>query len=240
MKSLLQINNLKTYFYADKEVTKAVDGVNLEINQGEILGLVGASGCGKTVTALSLTKLIYSPGKIIDGEIIFAGQDILKLDEKKLRLLRGAKISYIFQEPVNSLNPIFTIGEQMVETIKLHQNKNTAQAKDDAIKLLKQVEISSPEERFNNYPHQLSGGMNQRVMLAMAISSNPQLLIADEPTTALDVTIQVQILELLKELKEKINLSILLISHDLNMVRSVADKIAVMQSGKITEVEILK
>jgi ABC-type dipeptide/oligopeptide/nickel transport system ATPase component len=239
MNSLLEINNLKTYFYLDKQITKAVDGVNLAIKPGEILALVGESGCGKSVTALSITKLIYSPGKIVDGEVIFAGQDILKLEEKKLRLLRGAKISYIFQEAVSSLNPIFSIGEQMVETIKLHQNKNNAQAKDDAIKLLRQVEISSPEERFNNYPHQLSGGMNQRVMLAMAISSNPQLLIADEPTTALDVTIQVQILELLKELREKRNLSILLISHDLNMVRGIADKIALMHLGKITKVETL-
>lgn len=235
MNNLLQINNLKTYFYTDKEIIKAVDGVNLEIKEGEILGLIGASGCGKSVTALSVTKLIYPPGKIIEGEVIFAGQDILKLDEYNLRLLRGAKISYIFQEPVSSLNPIFTVGEQIVETIKLHQNKNNLEAKEEAIKLLKQVGMPSAEERFNNYPHQLSGGMNQRVMLAMAISSRPKLLIADEPTTALDVTIQVQILELLKELREKINLSILLISHDLDMVRTIADRIVVMEKGKIVE-----
>ncbi len=233
MTALLKINNLKTYFYLNQQIVKAVDGVNLEINQGETLALVGESGCGKSVTALSITKLIYPPGKIIEGEIIFEGRDILKLDEENLRLIRGAKISYIFQDPLTSLNPIFSVGEQMVETVKLHQNKNYSLAREEAINLLKQVGLPSPQEIFNNYPHQLSGGMNQRVMMAMAISSRPQLLIADEPTTALDVTIQVQILELLKELKEKINLSILLISHDLNMVKNIADKIAVMYSGKI-------
>lgn len=240
MSSLLKISNLKTYFYTDQQIIKAVDGVNLEINQGEILALVGESGCGKSVTALSITKLIYPPGKIVEGEIIFENRDILKLEEESLRRIRGAKISYIFQEPVTSLNPIFTIGQQIVETVRLHQNKNISQAKDEALELLKQVEISSPEERFNNYPHQLSGGMNQRVMLAMAISSQPQLLIADEPTTALDVTIQAQILELLKELKQKINLSVLLITHDLSMVKDIADRIAVMHGGKIVETQTTK
>lgn len=233
MSALLKINNLKTYFYINQQIVKAVDGINLEINQGETLALVGESGCGKSVTALSITKLIYPPGKIIEGEIIFEGRDILKLNEENLRLIRGAGISYIFQDPLTSLNPIFSVGEQMVETVKLHQNKNYSLAKEEAINLLKQVGLPSAKEMFHNYPHQLSGGMNQRVMMAMAISSRPKLLIADEPTTALDVTIQVQILELLKELKEKINLSILLISHDLNMVKNIADKVAVMRSGKI-------
>lgn len=231
MSGLLQINNLKTYFYLGQEISKAVDGVNLEIDQGEILGLVGESGCGKSVTALSITRLIYPPGKIIEGEIIFEGEDILKLEEKEMPFIRGAKISYIFQEPVSSLNPIFSVGEQIVETIKLHQNKNNIEAKEEAVNLLKQVGLPSPEERFNNYPHQLSGGMNQRVMLAMAISSKPKLLIADEPTTALDVTIQAQILELLKQLREKNNLSILLISHDLDMVKSIADRVVVMEKA---------
>ena len=237
MSCLLQVNNLKTYFYANQKITKAVDGVNLEINPGEVMALVGESGCGKSVTALSLARLIYPPGKIVEGEVIFAGKDLLKLEEENLRLLRGAKISYIFQEPATSLNPIFSIGEQIVETIKLHQKKNSSRAKEETIRLLKQVGISSPEQRFDNYPHQLSGGMKQRVMIAMAISSQPQLLIADEPTTALDVTIQAQILELLKELKEKINLSILLITHDLGIVKDIAERIAVMHLGKIVEID---
>ncbi len=234
---LLRVQNLRVYFRQDDQVIKAVNGASFNLSKGEILALVGESGCGKTVTALSITKLI--PREItglIDGQIIFKGENLFELNEERIRMVRGGSISYVFQEPAASLNPVFTIGEQIVEAILLHQNKNKGEARALAIRLLSETGISSPEQRFDCYPHQLSGGMNQRAMIAMALSSSPELLIADEPTTALDVTIQAQILRILLKLKQEKALSVLFITHDLKIVERFADRIAVMYAGKIVEV----
>ena len=204
MSKLLEVKNLKTYFYTDDGVAKAVDDVSFALDKGETLGLVGESGCGKSVTALSIMRLIAQPpGKIVSGEILFKGKDILKIPEKEMQDIRGNDIGMIFQEPMTSLNPVFTCGNQIEEAVILHQKLSKEEAKVKAIEMLKLVGIPAPEQRYNEYPHQLSGGMRQRVMIAIALSCNPKILIADEPTTALDVTIQAQILDLLKELKKE-------------------------------------
>lgn len=236
-KIILKIENLSTYLYTDEGVVKAVDELNLELREGETLGLVGESGCGKSMTALSLMRLVPAPpGKIISGKINFQGKNLLDLNEKEMRQIRGKLMSMVFQEPATALNPVWKIGHQLQEAIMLHQNKYSEEAKDEALHLLELVGISSAEERFEDYPHQLSGGLRQRVMLAMAISSPPQLLIADEPTTALDVTIQAQILTLLMELKNKLGMSLLFITHDLGIVAEITDRVAVMYAGRIVEI----
>lgn len=233
---LLEIKNLKTYFYTEEGVSKAVDGVDFEIYPGETLGVVGESGCGKSVTSLSVMRLIPEPpGKILEGEILFKGQDLTKLSPDQIRDIRGNEISMIFQEPMTSLNPVFTVGNQIAEAIIIHKKVSKKEAMAEAVEMLKKVGIPLPEQRINEYPHQLSGGMRQRVMIAMALSCNPALLIADEPTTALDVTIQAQILELMEELKEKFNMSIMMITHDLGVIAEVSDRVAVMYAGKIVE-----
>lgn len=233
---LLKVDSLKTHFFTESGVIRAVEGVSFEIMPGETLGLVGESGCGKTVTGLSILRLIPTPpGRILDGKILFNGTDLLDLSELEMREIRGGKISMIFQEPMTSLNPVFTVGDQITETITVHKPVGKREARKRAIELLKLVEIPNPEERLFSYPHQLSGGMRQRVMIAMAIACNPHLLIADEPTTALDVTIQVQILELLRELKERFRMSLIFITHDLGVVAQIADRIAVMYAGRIFE-----
>ena len=232
---LLEVRNLKTYFYTMDGTVPAVDGVDFAIREGHTMGLVGESGCGKSVTALSVMRLIAPPGRILQGEIIFDGQDLLALKDEQMYHIRGNKISMIFQEPMTSLNPVFTIGNQIAEAVKIHQQMDDAAARKRVVEVLKLVGIPNPEQRFDSYPHEMSGGMRQRVMIAMALSCNPQLLIADEPTTALDVTIQAQILELMKELRSRIGLSILLITHDLGVIAEMAEEVAVMYTGKIVE-----
>ena len=215
---------------------RAIDGVSFEIAEGRTLGLVGESGCGKSVTSLSIMRLIQSPpGKIVGGEILYRGRDLLKLNNEEMRKIRGNEISMIFQEPMTSLNPVFTVGNQIGEAIKLHQGLGKKETRQKTIEMLRLVKIADPESRVDAYPHQLSGGMRQRVMIAMALSCNPALLIADEPTTALDVTIQAQILELMKELQQKIGMALLLITHDLGVVAEQADEVAIMYAGKIVE-----
>ncbi len=236
MDPLLEIRNLKTYFYADSDVVRAVDGIDLSVGKKRTLGLVGESGCGKSVTALSILRLVQSPpGRIVDGQILFEGKDLLELSEADMRSIRGNDIAMIFQEPMTSLNPVFTIGYQISEALRLHREASRAEAKSLSIDLLRKVKIPSPEQRYREYPHQLSGGMKQRAMIAMAISCNPKLLIADEPTTALDVTIQAQILDLLMELRDEFNMSTLLITHDLGIVAETTDDVAVMYAGQIVE-----
>jgi peptide/nickel transport system ATP-binding protein/oligopeptide transport system ATP-binding protein len=236
MTELLKIKNLKTHFFTHEGTAKAVDGINLTINQGETLGLVGESGCGKSVTALSIMRLIPDPpGKIVDGEININGKNLLEISEKEMRKIRGKTISMIFQEPMTSLDPVFTIGHEITETVRLHNSLSKREAKNRTIEILKVVGIPDAEKRINNYPHELSGGMKQRAMIAMALSCSPALLIADEPTTALDVTIQAQILRLIDELKAKFNASVLLITHDLGVIAEMCDNVAVMYCGHIIE-----
>jgi len=236
MKNLLCVHSLHTYFYTHSGVVKAVEGVNLEIDTGEVLGLVGESGCGKSVTALSIMRLVSNPpGRIVKGEVIFRGEDLLKKNEDEMRKIRGNNISMIFQEPMTSLDPVFTVGNELMETIQLHQNLSKARARKIAIEMLKKVGIPEPERRMDEYPHQLSGGMQQRVMIAMALSCNPSLLIADEPTTALDTTIQAQILRLIKNLQEEFDTSVLLITHDLGVIAETCRRVAVMYAGNIVE-----
>lgn len=232
---LLEIKNLKVYFFNDKKEIRAVDGVNLCLYKGKTLGLIGESGCGKTLTALSILRLTPPQSRIVEGEILFEGKDLLKCSYSQLRNIRGKKISMIFQNPSSSLNPVFTIGNQIYESVRLHQDLSSTKAKERVKNLLKLVGLPSPEKQISCYPHQLSGGMNQRVMIAMAIASNPAILIADEPTTALDVTIQAQILVLLKTLQDKLNMSILLITHDLSIIAQFSDYVAIMYAGKIVE-----
>mgnify|MGYP003976336923 FL=1 len=233
---LLQVEDLSTFFHTEENTVKSLRNIDLTIHKGETLALVGESGCGKSVTALSVMGLIPNPpGKFESGRILFRGQDLLKASESEMQNIRGNEISMIFQEPMTSLNPIFTIGDQIMEAIHLHQNKTKFQARELALNVLRQVAIPSPENRIDQYPHELSGGMKQRVMIAMAIASQPSLLIADEPTTALDVTIQAQILDLLDQLRQKIEMSILLITHNLGIVAQYADRVAVMYAGKIVE-----
>lgn len=235
MSGLLEIVDLKTSFFTYTGEVKAVDGVNLKIDSGEAVAIVGESGCGKSVTAFSILRLLQHPGKIVSGNIFFKGTDLTKLSEKEIRKIRGNEISMIFQDPMTSLNPVLSIKRQMTEGLMLHKKMSEQQAMSYAVDLLKMVGIPSPEERLQQYPHQFSGGMRQRVMIAMAIACQPQLLIADEPTTALDVTIQAQILDLMKDLKRKINTSIILITHDLGVVAGLCDKVVVMYAGKVIE-----
>ena len=234
--SLLEVKELKTYFYTDAGCAKAVDGVSFSLDKGKVLGIVGESGCGKSVTSLSIMGLVDPvTGRHEGGEILFHGEDLSNLSEKERRKIRGNKISMIFQEPMTSLNPVFTVGYQIEEALMLHLGLDKNAARQRAIELLKLVEIPEAEKRVDEYPHQLSGGMRQRVMIAMALSCNPELLIADEPTTALDVTIQAQILELLNELKDKLGMAIIFITHDLGVISEMADEVVVMYAGEIVE-----
>ena len=232
----LLVKNLKVSFATSKKELIAVRGISYQLNQGEILALVGESGCGKTVSALSILRLIQEPpGKIVSGEILFAGKDLLKLKKKELQDRRGKDIAMIFQDPMTSLNPVLTIGEQIIETLLRHTSLSRKKAREKSFRLLEQVEIPSPKQKLDQYPHQLSGGMRQRVMIAMALSCSPRILIADEPTTALDVLIQAQILSLLKKIKNDTQMSILLITHDLGVVAEVAERVMVMYAGEIVE-----
>jgi peptide/nickel transport system ATP-binding protein/oligopeptide transport system ATP-binding protein len=236
MDELLRIKNLKTHFFTQEGVVRAVDGVSFSIRKGETLGLVGESGCGKSVTALSILRLIPDPpGKIVDGEIHFEGRNLLELGENEIRDIRGRKISMIFQEPMTSLDPVFTIGHEIMETIRLHHCLDREGSREEAVRMLKTVGMPDAEKRIRNYPHELSGGMRQRAMIAMALSCNPSLLIADEPTTALDVTIQAQILQLINELKEEFGTAVMLITHDLGVISQMCDNVAVMYAGYIVE-----
>jgi oligopeptide/dipeptide ABC transporter ATP-binding protein len=232
---LLEIRNLHTYFQTREGLVCAVDGVSLYLDPGELLGLVGESGCGKSITALSIMRLIAPPGKIVAGEILFDGQDLLKLSNAEMRAARGNDVAMIFQDPMTSLNPVFTVGEQIAEALRLHRKLSRSAARAAAIDAMREVAIPDSELRARDYPHQLSGGMRQRVMIAMALACDPKLLIADEPTTALDVTIQAQILELLNNLRRTRELGVLLITHDLGVVAEVADRVAVMYTGQIVE-----
>lgn len=233
---LLDVRGLKTYFDTDEGTVKAVDGVSFHIDKGETLAVVGESGSGKSVTSLSIMRLIPTPpGRIAGGEMLFNGQDLVKKTEREMRQIRGNDISMIFQEPMTSLNPVYTVGDQIAEAIVLHQGKSQKQAMKMAAEMLELVGIPEPAKRVRNYPHQMSGGMRQRVMIAMALSCGPQLLIADEPTTALDVTIQAQILELMKKLQNEIGMSILFITHDLGVVAEIADRVVVMYAGRAVE-----
>jgi peptide/nickel transport system ATP-binding protein len=235
VKNILEVKNLCTSFFTEEGEVKAVNGVSFSVPSGRTLGIVGESGSGKSITSLSILRLIQSPGKIKSGEILFDGKDLLQLSEKDMRKIRGNEISMIFQEPMTSLNPVFTIGEQISEVYQIHRNLSKREAKEKSIEMLKLVGIPSPEKRIDQYPHELSGGMRQRVMIAMALACNPKLLIADEPTTALDVTIQAQILRLIKELQEKLHMSVIFITHDLGVVAETCDYVAVMYCGKVVE-----
>lgn len=236
MAELLRVSNLRACFYTEDGVVPAVDGVSFSVDKGETIGIVGESGCGKSVTALSIMRLIPNPpGKIIEGDIVFEGENILEKSESAMRHIRGNYISMIFQEPMTSLNPVFTIGDQISEAIVLHQKVGKREARKKTIEMLELVGIPSAERRVDEYPHQMSGGMRQRVMIAMALSCNPKLLIADEPTTALDVTIQAQILDLMLKLKQDLGTAIMLITHDLGVIAETVNKVVVMYAGKIVE-----
>ncbi|BCG57621.1 ABC transporter ATP-binding protein [Paenibacillus sp. URB8-2] len=233
---ILKIENLHTHFFTEKGEVPAVDGVDLYINPGEVLGVVGESGCGKSVTSLSVLKLVPSPpGRIVDGRIVFKGTDIVPLKEKEMRKIRGNAVSMIFQEPMTSLNPLFTVGQQIIETVRLHRGLSKKEAREHAVEMLRKVGIPRPEAIIDEYPHQLSGGMRQRVMIAMSISCSPELLIADEPTTALDVTIQAQILDLIRRLNEEQGTAVMMITHDLGVVAEMCHRVAVMYAGKVVE-----
>ncbi len=232
---LLTVSGLKTYFYQDSAIVRAVDGVSFSVAKGEILGIVGESGSGKSVTALSILNLVPPPGRITEGEIFFKEENLLQLDDAQLRRIRGRKIGMVFQEPMSYFNPVFTIGYQIAETIREHLNVSRSESEQLTIESLKSVGFPSPEERHREYPHQMSGGMLQRAMLAMALCCGPELLIADEPTTALDVTIQFQILELLKKIRDERGTSIILITHDFGIIAECTDRVVVMKSGRIVE-----
>jgi len=233
---LLDVRDLKTHFFTAEGVSRAVDGVSFQIGKGRTLGLVGESGCGKSVTSLSILRLVPAPpGKIVAGSIHFKGRDLLALSEKDMRTVRGNQISMIFQEPMTSLNPVFTIGDQVAEVFRVHRDLTRRQALDEAVRMLDLVKIPAARKRLRDYPHQMSGGMRQRVMIAMALACDPDLLIADEPTTALDVTVQAQILELMEDLKKKLHSSILMITHDLGVIAEISDDVAVMYAGLIVE-----
>ena len=232
---LLEVKNLKTIFRLKKGVVNAVDNISFSIDKGEILAIVGESGSGKSVTSLSIMGLIQDPGKVVGGELLFKGEDLRKKSEKQMQKIRGDEISMIFQEPMTSLNPVYKIKDQMMESIMTHMKLSREEARKRAIEMLKLVGIPSPEKRIYEYPYQMSGGMRQRVMIAMALSCHPELLIADEPTTALDVTIQAQILDLLYDLRKKLNMAVLLITHDLGVVAEAADRVIVMYCGRIVE-----
>jgi oligopeptide/dipeptide ABC transporter ATP-binding protein len=232
---LLEVKDLRTQFQTRAGIVRAVDGVSFHLEEGELLGLVGESGCGKSITSLSLMRLISPPGRIVGGEIRFAGENLLAASEERMREIRGDDIAMIFQDPMTSLNPVYTVGEQIAEALRLHRRLNRRQAREAAVEAMREVSIPDPARRADDYPHQLSGGMRQRVMIAMALACDPRLLIADEPTTALDVTIQAQILELIDGLRRTRNLAVLLITHDLGVVAEVADRVAVMYTGRIVE-----
>jgi oligopeptide/dipeptide ABC transporter ATP-binding protein len=232
---ILEVRGLKTYFYTEDGIVKAVDGVDLEVKRGGVLGLVGESGCGKSVTSLSIMRLVGIPGEIEAGEIWFDGQNLLTMEESKIAQLRGSRISMIFQQPVSCLNPVFRAGEQVAEVLEVHEGLGKQAAWDRAVDLLRVVGIPEPEKRARSFPHELSGGMAQRVMIAMALACSPQLLIADEPTTALDVTIQAQILDLMRDLRSKLDTSIILITHDMGVIAEMAERVAVMYAGRIVE-----
>jgi peptide/nickel transport system ATP-binding protein len=233
---LLDVKGLKTYFFTDEGVVRAVDGIDLHIEKGETLGVVGESGCGKSVTALSIMRLIpQPPGRIVEGEIRYGGVNLVDLPAGRMRKIRGKEISMIFQEPMTSLNPVFTVGEQIAEALRLHEGLGRREAMERTVQMLKLVHIPNAERRVKEYPHQLSGGMRQRIMIAMALSCNPKLLIADEPTTALDVTIQAQILELLNELKSKLKMAVMLITHDMGVIAETAQRVVVMYAAKVAE-----
>ncbi len=236
MPKLLEVKDLKTYFHSDDGTAKAVDGVSFEIEAGKTLGIVGESGCGKTVSCLSLLQLIpCPPGEIAGGQALFEGKDLLRLNPDEIREIRGNDIAMIFQEPMTSLNPVFTCGDQVTEAVILHQKVGTTEARKKAVEMFKLVGIPDPERRLDEYPHQLSGGLRQRVMIAIALSCNPKLLICDEPTTALDVTIQAQILDLLRKLQRELKMTIIMITHDLGVIAQMADWVVVMYAGKIVE-----
>ncbi len=233
---ILEVRGLRTHFFSEEGTSRAVDGVDLVIHEGETLGVVGESGCGKSVTALSVLRLIPEPpGRIVEGRILFRGQDLLKLSEAEMRRVRGNDIAMIFQEPMTALNPVYTVGDQIMEAVRLHRGASPAEARERAIEMLAKVGIPSPAQRVDEYPHQLSGGMRQRVMIAMAMSCDPKLLVADEPTTALDVTIQAQVLDLMNQLQEEEGMSLMLITHDLGVVAETAHHVAVMYAGKVVE-----
>jgi len=236
LSNVLEVKNLKTYFYTDEGVVKAVDDVSFSVEKGKTLGLVGESGCGKSVTAMSISRLISPPGRIAGGEILLSGRNLLSLNNEEMRQVRGSQISMIFQEPMTALNPVLTVGFQIAEAVLAHERVSRREAWSRAVEAMRAVAIPDAEKRAKDYPHQLSGGMRQRIMIAMALVCHPSLVIADEPTTALDVTIQAQILELLDSLREKYHLSLILISHDLGVIAEVAETVAVMYAGKIVEI----
>ena len=233
--TLLEVRNLKTYFYTEDGVVKAVDGVDFSVGRGEVLGLVGESGCGKSVTSLSIMRLIGVPGKVIEGTIMFEGRNLLELSEAEMVHMRGNRMSMIFQQPQSSLNPVFKIGDQVGEVLQIHQNMGKEESWNKAVELLRLVGIPDPESKAHSFPHEVSGGQAQRVMIAMALALNPQLLIADEPTTALDVTIQAQILDLMRDLRTRMDTAVILITHDLGVISEMADRVAVMYAGRIVE-----
>ena len=236
MAKLLEVRDLTTYFFTQDGVVKAVDGISYDLDEGEILGIVGESGCGKSVSALSIMRLVASPpGRTVKGQVIFDGEDVLQLDDGEMRHIRGNRIAMVFQEPMTSLNPVLTIGRQLTETLELHQNMRKTQAQERAAELLRTVGIPDAGRRLRDYPHQFSGGMRQRVMIAMALSCNPRLIIADEPTTALDVTIQAQILELMQDLARQFGTALIIITHNLGVVARYANRVVVMYAGKIIE-----
>ena len=236
MATLLEVKDLKTHFFTSDGVVKAVDGVSYDLEEGETLGLVGESGCGKSVSALSVMRLIPDPpGRIVDGEILVDGADILKVQMDDMREIRGAKIAMVFQEPMTSLNPVLTVERQLTETLQLHMGMSKLESQRESVNLLTRVGIPDPEERIKQYPHQFSGGMRQRVMIAMALSCNPRLIIADEPTTALDVTIQAQILDLMKSLTTEFGVALIIITHNLGVVARYADRVNIMYAGKVIE-----
>jgi oligopeptide/dipeptide ABC transporter ATP-binding protein len=233
---IIEVKNLSTHFRTEDGIIKAVNDVDVFVNAGETLGIVGESGCGKTVLALSVMRLVPGPaGKIVSGKVLFAGMDLIKLEEEEMRRIRGNEISMIFQEPMTSLNPVFQIGEQIAEVIRLHQGVSSREARDRSVEILGLVGMPSPETSINHYPHQMSGGMRQRVMIAMAMCCNPRLMLADEPTTALDVTIQAQIIDLIGKLKEQAGTAVVLITHDLGVIADAAQNVAVMYAGRIVE-----
>lgn len=234
-KPLLEVHNLKTYFYTEDGVVKAVDGVDFNVYPGEVLGLVGESGCGKSVTSFSIMRLVTPPGKIIEGEVLFEDQNLLKISEDDMVHIRGNRISMIFQQPQSSLNPVFKAGDQIAEVFEIHEKTNKEKSWLEAVDLLKLVGIPDAPKKASSYPHEMSGGQAQRVMIAMGLALKPKLLIADEPTTALDVTIQAQILDLIRALREKLGTSVILITHDLGVIAEMADRVAVMYAGRVVE-----
>ena len=233
--ALLEVKSLRTSFFTDEGEVRAVDGVSFSVEPGKLMGIVGESGSGKTASVLSIMRLLPESAKIVGGEILFEGRDLTKLPEPEMRAIRGAKIAMIFQEPMTSLNPVFTIGSQIAEAVRLHQKTSRGEARERAIEALRMVGIADPQRRVDDYPHQLSGGMRQRVMIAMALSCNPQLLIADEPTTALDVTIQAQILDLIRDLQSRLKLAVILVTHDLGIVAEYADAVTILYAARVME-----